>query len=196
MKIYNCLLNNIFDRRILNKYNRILPSGFNIYCHIKESTEESIFYIYIAKTIQNLNHKLDTSKIVGYVRGVVNFEEDEDQLEFIQDTISDLLDDMYYGNDIGKALRGELITLDDTSSLILEKLKIRLITKELIITWISVNSEYLGKGIGQFLIILACNFANKQYDIEKLAFLDVSLQAVTPNPWRRPAPFSIDKWLP
>lgn len=46
--------------------------------------------------------------------------------------------------------------------------------EEMIIAWVSVNGDFMGKGISQFLILLACNIALKIFEINKVILDDDS----------------------
>ena len=184
------------------KYTNILPKkkkkNHNIFYYLEKKTINCGYIIYIADKEQNLlKHKLNVDIIVGYITGYIDIEKSEIDNEEILDYILEQLKRKPYKQKILNSLKGSKRipvairqTLRDRSMQrqssrvrtvlnyeekeVLMKLETRFIDKELTISFVMVNDNYLGKGIGQFLMILVSHFAQKNYGIEKISLDDDS----------------------
>uniref|UniRef100_A0A6C0IZV4 N-acetyltransferase domain-containing protein n=1 Tax=viral metagenome TaxID=1070528 RepID=A0A6C0IZV4_9ZZZZ len=182
MQEFNGLLSENFDNRVLNKYLKLLPKKYNIFCYLKIDSNCG-FIFYIAENIQivSVDEKFNPELCLGYITGFIDttkIDMDADTLEELNEEIIDKLEENKDKKKILQALEGKEIKLNQKAKNLLLILKTRYIEESLTIAFVSVKKEYLGKGIGQFLMILACDFAMKKYDI-----LKITLDDDTDNSW-------------
>ena len=64
-----------------------------------------------------------------------------------------------------------------------ELFTLRLLNKEINISFLKVDPSFIGKGVAQYLMLLSCNYALHTHDIQK-----ISLDDDTDNAW------NLDKW--
>ena len=182
MNEFNGPLGEIFDNRVLNKYLKLLPQKYNIFCYLKTKSNCG-FIFYIAETIQIISDdkKFNAEKCIGYITGFIDTDKidiDEDTLEELNEEITDKLQCNLDKQKILQALKGKEIKLNKKAEKLLLIIKTRYIQESLTIVFINVKKEYLGKGIGKFLMILACDFAMKKYNV-----LKITLDDDTDNSW-------------
>ena len=174
----NGLLSNIFDKRVLNKYTKLLPKKHNIYYYFEIKEDNCGFIFYIAEEMQDLpKNKLNTDLIVGYVSGFISTNKvklEQEDMDDIMENCLEKLDRTPYKKNVLKVLNGKGITLISDEQQLLMEVQTRFIAEDLSISFVSVNEPYLGKGIGQFLMLLACDFAKHRYDIKKISLDDDS----------------------
>ena len=98
------------------------------------------------------------------------------EMDDIMENCEEKLDKTPYKKNILKVLNGmgkPPILIPEEQQLLME-VETRFITEDLSISFVSVNKTYLGKGIGQFLMMLACDFAKHKYGIKKISLDDDS----------------------
>ena len=172
-------LEDIFDKRIFKKYSQILPKSYNIFYFLKKNSISCQFVFYIAKKQQDLRKsKLDTNKIIGYISGNITLgkvELDSDDIEIIEESVEKKLDNYPgYKKKILDALQGKSIKLDTQGKRLLSEIQTRYIAEDMVIAFVWTNPKFLGKGVGQFLMILAADFSKKNFSIEKVSLDDDS----------------------
>ena len=175
----NGLLSDVFDKRVLNKYTKLLPEKHNIYYYFKIG-DNCFFTFYIAEEMQDLDltkNKLNTDVIVGYISGFISIDKielDQEEMDDIMENCEEKLDKTPYKKNILKVLKGKGINLIPEEQQLLMEVETRFIAEDLTISFVSVLKTYLGKGIGQFLMLLACDFAKHKYGIKKISLDDDS----------------------
>ena len=174
----NGLLSNIFDKRVLNKYTKLLPEKHNIYYYFEIEEDNCGFIFYIAEEMQDLP-KLNNDLIVGYVSGFISTDKvelNQEDMDDIMENCVEKLDRTPYKKNVLKVLggKGKGITLIPEEQQLLIEVQTRFIAEDLTISFVSVNEPYLGKGVGQFLMLLACDFAKHTYGIKKISLDDDS----------------------
>ena len=182
MKEFNGPLSEIFDNRVLNKYLNLLPKKYDIFCYLKIDSNCG-FIFYIAENIQIITEKkkFNPKDCIGYITGYIDTHKidlDADTLEELNEEIQNKLQHNPDKKKILQALEGKKIKLTSKVEKLLLIFETRYIEESLTIAFVSVEKEYLGKGIGQFLMILACDFAKKKYNISK-----ITLDDDTDNSW-------------
>ena len=178
MNKMNGLLADIYDKRIVNKYTNLLPPNHQIFYYFEIDEDSCGFMFYIAEEMQYISKtKLNTALTVGYVSGFISIGKiklESEDLSDIMEHINNKLDRTPYKKRVINALESNQLKLNPDEQQLLIEAQTRLIQEEISITFVSVNENYLGKGVGQFLMLLACNFAKTKYQIEKISLDDDS----------------------
>lgn len=181
------LLEDIFDRRVLNKYLRLLPKPYNLYYFFKKSDDElsDLFIFYINDSIIVDPKKISVDS-KAYITGSIDLaykELDDEDLDIIKDYIEEKVNS-YNDKEINKKNILENLFSEKTHKLnslefeLFELFTLRLLNREINISFLKVDPSFIGKGLAQYLMLLSCNYALHTHDIQK-----ISLDDDTDNAW-------------